>query len=79
MKELGSGLYLGSDGKIYKMVPASREDLEAYIVLSQAKQVPVSDVHVQDKNSVAYTAESLRNLDKFRARRGEDIIGGRED
>jgi hypothetical protein len=77
MKELGSGLYLGSDGKIYKLVPASKEDLEAYIVLSQTKQVP--DVHVQNQNSVAYMAESLRNLDKFRARRGEDIIGGRED
>lgn len=70
MKELGSGLYLGSDGKIYKLVPASREDLEAYIVLSQTKQ---------DTNSVAYMAESVRNLDKFRARRGEDIVGGRED
>ena len=79
MKELGSGLYLGSDGKIYKLVPASREDLEAYIVLSQTKQVPVPDVRVHDTNSVAYMAESIRNLDKFRARRGEDIVGGRED
>lgn len=79
MKELGSGLYLGSDGKIYKLVPASREDLEAYIVLSQTKQVQVLDAHIQDKNSVAYQSESLRSIDKFRARRGEDIIGGRED
>lgn len=76
MKELGSGLYLGSDGKIYKLVPASREDLEAYIVLSQTQQ---ASMPVRDKNSAAYTAESLRNIDKFRARREDDIIGGRED
>lgn len=31
MEELGSGLYIGKDGKIYKLVPASREELEAYI------------------------------------------------
>lgn len=79
MKELGSGLYLGSDGKIYKLVPASREDLEAYIVLNQTKQVSVPEVCVRDTNSVAYMAESVRNLDKFRARRGDDIVGGRED
>lgn len=79
MKELGSGLYLGNDGKIYKMVLASREDLEAHILLNQAKQVPMPEVRVQDTNSVAYMSESVRNLDKFRARRGEDIIGGRED
>lgn len=77
MKELGSGLYLSSDGKIYKLVPASREDLEAYIVLNRTKQIP--EVCLQDTSSVAYMAESVRNLDKFRARRGDDIIGGRED
>jgi hypothetical protein len=76
MKELGSGLYLGNDGKIYKLVQASREDLEGYIVLSQTKQ---ASAPVQDRDSAAYTAESVRNIDKFRARRDEDIIGGRED
>ncbi len=76
MKELGSGLYLGNDGKIYKLVQASREDLEAYITLSQTKQASVS---VQDRNSASYTAESISNIDRFRARRDEDIIGGRED
>lgn len=35
MKELGSGFYLGNDGKIYKLVQASREDLEGHIILSQ--------------------------------------------
>lgn len=79
MEELGSGLYLGSDGKIYKLVPASREELETYIILSRTKQTPAPDVYVQDKNSTAYTAWSLHNIDKFRARREDDIIGGRED
>ena len=76
MKELGSGLYLGNDGKIYKLVQASREDLEGYIILSQAKQ---ASVPVQDRDSAAYTAESIRNIDKLRANRDNDIIGGRED
>lgn len=76
MKELGSGLYLGNDGKIYKLVQASREDLEGYIILSQTKQ---ASAPVQNKDSAAYTAESIRNIDKFRARREDDIIGGRED
>lgn len=76
MKELGSGLYLGNDGKIYKLVQASREDLEGYIILSQTKQ---ASAPVQNKDSAAYTAESIRNIDKLRARREDDIIGGRED
>ena len=76
MKELGSGLYLGNDCKIYKLVPASKEELESYIILSKAKQAPVP---VQDRDSAAYTAESIRNIDKLRANRDNDIIGGRED
>ena len=31
MKELSIGLYIGENGKIYKLVPASKEQLEAYI------------------------------------------------
>lgn len=31
MKELHTGLYIGENGKIYKLVPASKEELEAYI------------------------------------------------
>lgn len=76
MKELGSGLYLGNDCKIYKLVPASKEELESYIILSKAKQ---ASVPVQDRDSAAYTAESIRNIDKLRANRDNDIIGGRED
>ena len=53
MKELGSGLYLGNDCKIYKLVPASKEELESYIILSKAKQ---ASVPVQDRDSAAYTA-----------------------
>ena len=78
MKELGSGLYLSNDGKIYKLIPAPREDMEAYIVRNQAKQEQEPDVRVQDKNSAAYMSESISSIDKFRARRGEDIIGGRD-
>ena len=31
MKELHTGLYIGENGKIYKLVPASKEELESYI------------------------------------------------
>ena len=31
MKELHTGLYIGQNGKIYKLVPASKEELESYI------------------------------------------------
>lgn len=31
MKEMHTGLYIDGNGKIYKLVPASKEELEAYI------------------------------------------------
>ena len=62
MKELCSWLYLCNDCKIYKLVQASMEDLEGYIILSQTKQ---ASSPVQDRDSAAYTAESICNIDKF--------------
>lgn len=46
MKELPTGLYINTDGKIYKLVPASREELEAYIKYQECmktQSVPLTE------------------------------------